>query len=380
MNRFSFLMAFNAFVIITLFVYHFLPKDWKQNRVKKLIVIAYHVIGVLSLELTFLIYRDIPYPWLQRLGTVISTFYYVPIMIMAIFFACGAVIRFLYCFHLKRHPERPLSVKLPADQHRAVLTASLAYLLTAAGFINANGLYLTEYDVQSASMNGKEPLDIVLVADTHAGSGNWDSLYPRLSELVNSADPDIILIGGDIFDETTGRSDMKMLGETLKSFKAPYGVYYTLGNHDDPESEVLCRAIDETGAVSLEDRGVRLRDDILLLGRKDDGQVRMTAEEILSAAEENDTVLVLEHRPTEFQKLADLGTDLVMSGHTHGFNIPMIAAVYWKANVVYGMKQYGDMTAVVTSGVSGWGFHYKFPARNEVVLIHLHGSETDISN
>ena len=374
MNRFSFFLAFNGFVLISLFVYYFLPREWKQSRVKKLIVIAYHVIGVLSLELTFLIYKDIPYPWLQRLGTVVSTFYYVPIMIMATFLAIGAVIRFVYTRYLIKHPGEPVKLKFLDAQKRAALTAALAYLLTTAGFINADGLYLTEYDVPLKSMNGKEPLDIVLLADTHAGSGNWDSLYPKISELVKNADPDVILIGGDIFDETTGRSDMKMLEETLNSFEAPYGVYYTLGNHDDPESEVLRRAVEETGAVSLEDRGVRLRDNILLLGRKDDGQVRMTAEEILSAAKEDETVLVLEHRPTEFQKLADLGADLVMSGHTHGFNIPMIAAVYWNADVVYGMKNYDDMTAIVTSGVSGWGFHYKFPAKNEVVLIHLHGN------
>ena len=374
MNRFSFLLAFNGFVIISLFVYYFFPKEWKETWWRKLILIAYHVIGVLSLELTFLMYKDIPYHWLAHLSVVISTFYYVPIMIMGIFFAIGAAIRFIYRLFMKKHPDRSLSWKVPGAPHRAVLTASLAYLLTGVGFFNADHLYLTEYDVASASMNGKEPLDIVLIADTHAGSGNWDSLYPELSELVKQADPDVILIGGDIFDETTGRSDMKMLGEVLRGFEAPLGVYYTLGNHDDPESEILRRAIDETGAVSLEDRGVRLRDDILLLGRKDDGQVRMTAEEILSAADGDDTVLVLEHRPTEFQKLADLGTDLVMSGHTHGFNIPMIAAVYWKANVVYGMRQYNDMTAVVTSGVSGWGFHYKCPAKNEVVLIHLHGN------
>ena len=373
MNRFSFFMAFNGFVVISLFVFYFFPKEWKENRWKRLILILFHVIGLFSLELTFLIYKDIPYPWLQVLGTVVSTFYYVPIMIMGIFLAADAVIRFIHERIHKKHPEKEEKLKLPGVQTRAVVTILLAYLLTAAGFFNANGLHLTEYDVPLASMNGKEPLDICLIADTHAGSGNWNSLYPKLSELVRGTNADVILIGGDIFDETTGRSDMKRLEETLNSFEARYGVYYVLGNHDDPESAILTEAIERTGAESLEERGVRLPGNILLLGRKDDGQVRMTAEEIMSSAAEEDTVLVLQHRPTEFQTLSDLGADLVMAGHTHGFNIPMIAAVYWKADVVYGRKTYGDMTAVVTSGVSGWGFHYKCPAKNEVVLIHLHG-------
>ena len=35
------------------------------------------------------------------------------------------------------------------------------------------------------------------------------------------------------------------------------------------------------------------------------------------------------------------------------------------------IKKYGDMTAIVTSGVSAWGFHYKWPAKSEVVNIRL---------
>ena len=81
---------------------------------------------------------------------------------------------------------------------------------------------------------------------------------------------------------------------------------------------------------------------------------------------------LLSMMPSGFEAI--MSSALVMAGHTHGFNIPMIAAVYWKADVVYGRKAYGDMTAVVASGVAGWGFHYKFPAKNEVVLIHLHGN------
>jgi hypothetical protein len=36
-----------------------------------------------------------------------------------------------------------------------------------------------------------------------------------------------------------------------------------------------------------------------------------------------------------------------------------------------GIESYGKMTAVTTSGVSAWGFHYKWPAESEVVKIHL---------
>ena len=375
MNRFSFFMAFNGFVIISLLVYYFFPKEWKESRKKKAGLLIYHIIGVFSLELTFLIYKDIPYPWLQRLSVIISTFYYVPIMIMGIFFAAGAVIRFFWGRYTYSHPERAFNMKVPGAQRRAVLTALLAYLLTAAGFINMNSLHVTEYDVANEKMNGKEPLDICLIADTHAGSGNWDSLYDQLRTVVNNADPDVILIGGDVFDETTGPSDMNKLMDVFRSFEPELGMYYTLGNHDDPESQQLTQALIGSGAVSVEDWTMELCDGVTLTGRKDDGQERMAAEDLLGSVKKENMILVLQHRPTEFKTLSELGADLVMSGHTHGFNIPMIAAVYWNADSVYGRREYGNMTAVVTSGVSGWGFHYKFPAINEVVMIHLHGKD-----
>ena len=83
------------------------------------------------------------------------------------------------------------------------------------------------------------------------------------------------------------------------------------------------------------------------------------------------TVIVLQHRPIEYQKLADAGCDLVMSGHTHGFNIHQFAGNVTRFDMLQGIKKYGDMTAIVTSGVSAWGFHYKWPAKSEVVNIRL---------
>lgn len=59
-------------------------------------------------------------------------------------------------------------------------------------------------------------------------------------------------------------------------------------------------------------------------------------------------VIVLQHRPIEYQKLADAGCDLVMSGHTHGFNIPQFAGNVTRFDMLQGIKKYGDMTAIVT--------------------------------
>jgi len=143
---------------------------------------------------------------------------------------------------------------------------------------------------------------------------------------------------------------MNKLMDVFRSFEPELGMYYTLGNHDDPESQQLTQALISSGAVSVEDWTMELCDGVTLTGRKDDGQERMAAEDLLGSVKKENMILVLQHRPTEFKTLSELGADLVMSGHTHGFNIPMIAAVYWHADSVYGRREYGNMTAVVTSG------------------------------
>ncbi len=368
MNRFSMFMAFNVFVIVSLFVYNLFPREWHTDKRKKAALIFYHVIGIFSLELTFMMYKDVPYPWLQRLSVIISTFYYVPIMIMGILFAVCVVLRIL----LGRRRDRSLKNNYYASQRLAGIVIAAAYLLTTFGFFNANALHVVSYEVDLPEVELEEPLNICFFADIHAGSGNWDSLYSQLAERVEEMNPDVILIGGDVFDETTGKHDIKMFSEVLEGMEAPLGVYYVLGNHDDPDSREFNEILKESGAVNIEEREIYLGERIRLVGRRDDGQERMNAEELLRTVNPDDAVLVMEHRPTEFSALKVNGADLVMAGHTHGFNIPMIAAVYWKADLVYGRKTYDTMTAVVTSGVSGWGFHYKCPAKNEIVQIRIY--------
>ena len=60
-----------------------------------------------------------------------------------------------------------------------------------------------------------------------------------------------------------------------------------------------------------------------------------------------------------------------MAGHTHGFNIPQFLGAPLFGDMFSGIQQYGGMAAVTTSGVSAWGFHYKWPAVSEVVTIHV---------
>ena len=126
------------------------------------------------------------------------------------------------------------------------------------------------------------------------------------------------------------------------------------------------------GVQVLEDEMTEI-DGIQLIGRLDPKEKNMEIDALLEAlpVQEEKTLIILQHRPVQFQNLADRGADLAVAGHTHGFNIPQFIAIGLFIDMYYGMRKYGNMTAVVTSGVSAWGFHYKFPAVSEIAVLNI---------
>ena len=80
----------------------------------------------------------------------------------------------------------------------------------------------------------------------------------------------------------------------------------------------------DMGAIVLEDEMVLLGEDIQLIGCLDPRHHGEPCEALFDRVKPDlrKPVLVLTHRPRHFGKLEELGCDLVMAGHTHGFNIP----------------------------------------------------------
>jgi hypothetical protein len=66
--------------------------------------------------------------------------------------------------------------------------------------------------------------------------------------------------------------------------------------------------------------------------------------------------------------------DLVLSGHTHGghlFPIGPISIRLGMNDLVYGTEKRGDVTFLVTSGISGWAIPFKTGTFSEYVVIDI---------
>ena len=101
---------------------------------------------------------------------------------------------------------------------------------------------------------------------------------------------------------------------------------------------------------------------------------RLSPEQLLSGAERNRYIVLLDHQPHDFDAEAAAGADLVLSGHTHGGQfIPVRHVGEWVGEnaLRYGHERRGNTDFVVSSGISNWTLQFKTGCRSEIVLIHI---------
>ena len=139
----------------------------------------------------------------------------------------------------------------------------------------------------------------------------------RMVRRVNARKPDLVLLGGD-FSRTRLVSTM----DILSGIRALDGIYGVAGNHDNPAR--LSHAMKKRGMVLLQNNGLAVRDGLYLAGVADLRHRRPNVKAALAGANREEFVLLLSHRP-DICMLQDVsGTDLMLSGHTHGGEISFL--------------------------------------------------------
>lgn len=177
---------------------------------------------------------------------------------------------------------------------------------------------------------------LVQLSDLHGRmfGDNNEALLRQVAQ----AQPDLICITGDFFDEKTDLTQVKPLTEHLAAI-AP--VYYVTGNHEwqVPERKELLEQMAQAGAEILENEFHILRrgEDTLVIAGVDDpcGPLERKSpeelmEEIHQATGKHVPVVMLCHRNDMLPLWAELGASLVLSGHCHGgvVRLPAIGGIF----------------------------------------------------
>jgi predicted MPP superfamily phosphohydrolase len=87
---------------------------------------------------------------------------------------------------------------------------------------------------------------------------------------------------------------------------------------------------------------------------------------------------MIDHQPVNYLENAGFGIDLLMSGHTHGgqiFPTEIFINLLNTADLSYGYNKVNNMHAIVSSGVSGWGYSIRTSRYSEYVVIDVKQSK-----
>lgn len=269
-----------------------------------------------------------------------------------------------------------------------VIPLLLSVGMTVYGYVNLHTVRQTAYTVHTSKEIRSAGYRVALIADVHFGvSLDETELLQKCAE-ISAQSPDLVILCGDIVDNSTTSEGMRAVFRALGGIQSTYGTYYVYGNHDRPfrmmegafDTEELNAAIKESGITILRDAHVQITEDLVLVGREDrskdsDEAPRASVSELLASVDVTDFILMLDHQPNEYAQNAAAGTDLLLSGHTHGgqiFPIDILQELVPFNDAVYGEYALGEGgTAIVTAGFGTWEIPIKTAAPAEYVIIDI---------
>ncbi|NUR71242.1 MAG: metallophosphoesterase [Hamadaea sp.] len=223
---------------------------------------------------------------------------------------------------------------------------------------------------------------VVLITDTHYGPINRTRWSAKVTETVNTLEPDVVCHTGDIADGTA--EARREQSEPLGRVRAALARTYVTGNHEYySEAQGWVERMRELGWEALRNRHVVVErsGDRLVIAGVDDVTAAGSGlpghgEDLgaaLTGADPALPVLLLAHQPKQIRHAVEHGVDLQLSGHTHGGQIwPFHYLVRVDQPAVAGLSRHGERTQLYTSrGTGFWGPPFRVFAPSEITLLTL---------
>lgn len=279
--------------------------------------------------------------------------------------------------------EKSLFIKI---YKTSIVPLILTGLVFTYGYFNIRNVIETKYTIYTDKEIG-EDIRVLLITDTHYGTIFKKDKLDEYTKKLNEVKADIVVLGGDIVDESTTKEEMKEVFESLGSIENKYGIYYVYGNHDEQRysnrvdftKEELDTTITENNIKILDEQSFSVTENIVIAGRMDNSYgKRKSVKEILGDISSDDYVIMVDHQPIEYQENVASGVDLILSGHTHGgqvFPIKFFINLLHTADLAYGHENIKGMDAVVSSGMAGWGYPIRTQEHSEYTIIDIKEEE-----
>lgn len=252
--------------------------------------------------------------------------------------------------------------KMRIKNRKWIIFAAILVLFLIIGVFAFNAeLKVVHYQVKSQKI--ARTVRVAFIADLHScdyGEGQSDLL-----NAVDAQHPDIVLFGGDIFDQTLPPQNAIAV---LAALPKKYPCYFVPGNHEYLTGEIgdIKQTVLHCGIKLLEGacETVTIHGQQINICGIDDAQAgeSMMLGQLANAYKQADPhlfTILLAHRPEYIDAYLNYDFDLVLSGHAHGGQWrlpPLIDGLYapgqgWFPKYAGGQYVFGEKTFIVSRGL-----------------------------
>jgi predicted MPP superfamily phosphohydrolase len=199
-----------------------------------------------------------------------------------------------------------------------------------------------------------------------------DGFAQEIATLVQNLRPDLVFIGGDLYD---GQAiDLDKVIEPFSRISAPHGVYFITGNHEEfYDNTPYLEAVRRAGIRVLYNEKVDL-DGLQIIGvdyrdSRSEEQFRTILQKV--GVDPYRPSILLKHSPLHLKVAQEQGISLQLLGHTHQgqvFLFRFITSQVYRG-YDYGLKWFGNLLVYTSSGAGTWGPPMRIDTKPEIVLI-----------
>lgn len=264
---------------------------------------------------------------------------------------------------------------LPMDRRTLiVILFGIALIGSLYGFINAGIIRINTVSLPIPNLPvAWEGKTAVWISDVHLGQVRNNRFAQRVTGMIQNLRPDIVFIGGDLFDGGEAM-DLNHMVEPLSRLSPPYGAYFVTGNHEEfYDNTPYLNAVRRAGIQVLNNEKVEL-DGLQIIGvgyRDSRNQKQFRAMLQKMEIDRQKPSLLIKHVPFDLEIARDQGISAQLSGHTHHGQVFLFRFITSKIyrGYDYGLKRFGDLLVFTSSGAGTWGPPMRLDTNPEIVVI-----------
>ena len=264
--------------------------------------------------------------------------------------------------------------------YTGIIVCSTVLLIVIAGFINRSNFKIKTLELNLPKKESiLNELNVVMFSDLHLSPINNEKFLGNIIDKVNSLNPDIVLLPGDIVDDNAAILRRNNIGGSFRKLNPKYGVIACTGNHEFiNNADSAVKFMEEFRIKVLRDSALNIDNAFYVIGREDmsgnnfSGKRRKTLSNLLTTESENLPRILLDHTPVQLNDAVKNNIDLQLSGHTHNgqmFPLNFITKMVYDVSWGYLKKELTQF--YVSSGVGTWGPPVKIASDAEIVNIKI---------